>query len=47
MHTVDVVHAVATITLALVAVRFAQALAEHYAPNAEGTAVARYIYGGP
>lgn len=47
MHTVDVIHAAAVLTLALVAIRGLQALAEHYAPESEGTAVARYIYGGP
>lgn len=47
MHTVDVLHAVAVLTLALVAVRGFQAFAEHYFPESEGTAVARFIYGGP
>lgn len=47
MHTVDVVHAAAVLTLALVAIRGVQALAEHYFPQSEPVAAARFIYGGP
>lgn len=47
MHAVDVIHAVATITIGLLTIRGLQAVAEHYFPQSEGTAAARFIYGGP
>lgn len=47
MHTIDVVHGLAVLTVALLAARFLQAIAEHYFPDSEGTAAARFIYGGP
>ena len=47
MTTTDVVHAIAVLTLALVAIRGLQALAEHYFPNTEAVVVGRFIYGGP
>ena len=47
MHTVDVVHAFAVLTVALLFARFVQAIAEHYFPNSEGVVAARFIYGGP
>jgi len=47
MHAIDVVHVAAGLTLALVVIRGLQALAEHYFPTSEGTAAARFIYGGP
>lgn len=47
MHSVDVIHAAAVLTIALLVVRGVQALAEHYFPNSEATAAARFIYGGP
>lgn len=47
MHTVDVVHAAAVLTVALLAIRGVQAIAEHYFPSSEGVAAARFIFGGP
>lgn len=47
MHSVDVVHAAAVFTIAFFAVRCVQAIAEHYFPDSEGVAAARFIYGGP
>lgn len=47
MHTVDVLHAAATLTVALLVIRGFQAMAEHYFPSSEGVAAARFIYGGP
>jgi len=47
MHAVDVVHALAVLTVALLAARFVQAIGEHYFPDAEAVAAARFIYGGP
>lgn len=47
MHSVDVIHAAAVLTIALLVVRAAQAIAEHYFPDSEGVAAARFIYGGP
>jgi len=47
MHSVDVIHAAATLTVALLVIRGLQAIAEHYFPQAEAVAAARFIYGGP
>lgn len=47
MNSVDVVHAAAVLTVALTVIRGLQAIAEHYFPQSEGTAAARFIYGGP
>lgn len=47
MHSVDVVHAAAVLTVALLVIRGLQALAEHYFPDSEAVAAARFIYGGP
>ena len=47
MHSVDVVHAAAVLTVALLVIRGLQAIAEHYFPNTEAVAAARFIYGGP
>lgn len=47
MHSVDVIHAAAVLTIALTVVRGVQAIVEHYFPNHEVTAAARFIYGGP
>lgn len=47
MHSVDVIHAAAVLTVALLVIRALQALAEHYFPGSEGVAAARFIYGGP
>jgi hypothetical protein len=47
MHSLDVIHAAATVTVALLVIRGVQAIAEHYFPNAEAVAAARFIYGGP
>ena len=47
MHSVDVIHAAATLTVALLVIRGIQAVAEHYFPQSEGVAAARFIYGGP
>jgi len=46
MHAIDVVHAAAVVTAALLAIRVMQALAEHYFPGSEATVAARFIYGG-
>jgi hypothetical protein len=45
--TTDVVHAIAVLTIAFVAIRGFQALAEHYFPNSEAVVAGRFIYGGP
>lgn len=47
MHAVDVVHALAVLTVALLAARFVQAIGEHYFPESDATTAARFIYGGP
>jgi hypothetical protein len=47
MQTIDVLHAAAVLTLALVLIRAIQAVLEHYAPEAGPTVAMRYIYGGP
>ncbi len=47
MQSVDVLHAVATVTIALLAIRGLQAIAEHFFPNSEAAAAARFIYEGP
>lgn len=47
MHSIDVVHEIAALTIALVVVRGIQSLVEHYFPNSEPAAVSRFIYGGP
>ena len=47
MHSVDVIHVAATLTIALVAIRGAQALLEHFFPESEAAAAARFVYGGP
>lgn len=47
MHSVDVIHSAAVLTVALLVIRGVQAIAEHYFPNNEGVAAARFIYGGP
>lgn len=47
MHSVDVIHAAAVLTVALLVIRGLQAIAEHYFPDAEGVVAARFIYGGP
>jgi hypothetical protein len=47
VHSVDVVHAAAVLTVALLVIRGLQAIAEHYFPSSEGVAAARFIYGGP
>lgn len=47
MHSVDVIHAAAVLTVAFVVIRGVQALAEHYFPDSEAVAAARFIYGGP
>ena len=47
MQSVDVLHAAAVLTVALLVIRGLQAIAEHYFPNAEGVAAARFLYGGP
>lgn len=47
MHAVDVVHALAVLTVALLAARFLQAIGEHYFPDSEALTAARFIYGGP
>jgi hypothetical protein len=44
---VDVVHEIAVLAIAFLVIRGAQALAEHYFPSAEPTAVARFLFGGP
>lgn len=47
MHSVDVIHSAAVLTVALLVIRGVQAIVEHYLPNHEATAAARFIYGGP
>lgn len=47
MHSVDVIHAVALLTIALFAVRCAQAIGEHYFPDSDAATAGRFIYGGP
>ena len=47
VHSVDVIHVAATVTIALLVIRALQAIAEHYFPDSEGVAAARFIYGGP
>lgn len=47
MHSVDVVHAAAVLTVALLVIRGVQAIMEHYFPDSEAAAAARFIYGGP
>jgi len=47
VHSVDVIHAAAVLTVALLVIRGLQALAEHYFPNTEAVTAARFIYGGP
>jgi hypothetical protein len=47
VHAVDVVHALAVLTVALLAARFLQAIGEHYFPDSEALTAARFIYGGP
>lgn len=47
MHSVDVIHAAAVLTVALLVIRGLQAVAEHYFPDSEGVVAARFIYGGP
>lgn len=47
MHSVDVIHAAAVLTVALLFIRTLQAIGEHYFPESEGTTAARFIFGGP
>jgi hypothetical protein len=47
VHSIDVIHEVAVLTIALVAIRGLQAIAEHFFPDSEAAAAARFIYGGP
>lgn len=47
MHSVDVIHVAATVTVALLVIHALQAIAEHYFPDSEAVAAARFIYSGP
>ena len=47
MESYDVLHIAAALTIGLVVIRAIQAAAEHYFPNSEPVAVARFLYGGP
>lgn len=47
VQTLDVIHGVAVLTVALLAVRGLQAIGEHYFPQSEAVAVGRFIFGGP
>lgn len=47
MHSIDVIHAAAVLTVALFVIRGAQAIGEHYFGETEAMAAARFIYGGP
>lgn len=47
MQAVDVLHAAAVTTVALLVIRGFQAMIEHYFPDTEAAAAARFIYGGP
>lgn len=44
---VDVLHAVAALTLAFLFVRGLQLLTEHYAPGSGAVAAERFLYGAP
>ena len=47
VQSVDVIHAAAVLTVALLVIRGLQAIAEHYFPESEAVAAARFIHGGP
>lgn len=47
MHSIDVVHEIAAITIAFLVIRAFQALMEHYFPNSEPVAAGRFLWGGP
>jgi hypothetical protein len=47
MHSIDVIHAAAVLTVGLLVIRAAQALGEHYFPESEAMVAARFIFGGP
>jgi hypothetical protein len=47
MQGIDVLHAIAVLTLALLFVRGAQALMEHYFPDSGANFTARFLFGGP
>jgi hypothetical protein len=47
MQTFDVAHGVAVILVGMLVLHGLQAIAEHYFPNTEATAAARFILGGP
>lgn len=47
MHSIDVVHEIAAITIAFIVIRAFQSLIEHYFPGSNPAAVGRFIYGGP
>ncbi len=47
MQAIDVLHEVAALTIALLAIRGLQAIVEHFFPSSEAAAVGRFIYGGP
>lgn len=47
MHSIDVVHSAAVLTVALLFIRGVQAILEHYFPQSEAAGAARFIYGGP
>jgi hypothetical protein len=44
---IDVLHFIAAWTLALLFIRGAQALSEHYFPGSGANTTARFLYGGP
>lgn len=47
MQGIDVVHAIAGITLAFLFIRGLQALTEHYFPGSGAVQAERFLYGGP
>lgn len=46
MHAIDVTHAAAAVTAALLFLRIVQSLVEHYFPGSGASVAMRFIYGG-
>lgn len=47
MHSVDVLHEIAALLVALFVIRGIQAIGEHYFPGSDPVAVGRFLVGGP
>lgn len=47
VHGVDVIHALAVVTLALLFARGIQVLTEHYFPDSGAVMAERFLWGGP